>query len=216
MPSEAELPDNIPLSIARLPRNKANYPVPAFVWFDPETGEPDFRILKPDAIEKSVVQNLCWICGDQLVGMQAFVVGPMCTINRVSAEPPSHLLCARWAAIACPFLARPDMVRREIKDKETVEVPGLMIERNPGVTAVWKTRLGRWNPFRAPNGVLFHIGEPVGVEWFTQGRKATDEEITHSIDTGYPLLLEIAEQEGPEAVADLEHLRSLAMPYASA
>lgn len=216
MPSEAELPDNMPVSIARLPRNKANYPVPWFVWYDPASGEPDFRILKPQAIETAFVQHLCWICGDPLVGTQAFVVGPMCIINRVSAEPPSHLLCARWAAVACPFLARPNMTRREIDGVDTSLVPGIMIERNPGVTAVWLTRQGRWQPFRASNGVLIDIGEPLSVEWFAQGRAATRDEIMHSIDTGYPLLMEMAEQDGPEAVADLERLRDMAMPLVPA
>lgn len=201
------------MGIAKLPLNKVGYPIPWFVWFDPETGEPDFRIMRPDGIRRAVTQKLCWVCGEPMFGnaMQAFVIGPMCAVNHTSAEPPSHYLCAKWSAIACPFLATPQMVRRERGMPQHSSVAGVMIARNPGVTLVWKVRPDDWSLFSdGDNGVLFDIGQARGVEWYAHGRDATRTEVEHSIDTGIPILMEMAEEEGPEAVQQLHRLHDAA------
>jgi hypothetical protein len=78
---------------------------------------------------------------------------------------------------------------------------GIMIRRNPGVALVWTSRT--FAPFRVSNGVLFDIGEPITAEWYAEGRAATTEEIRASIDSGLPALHQIAEEEGPDAVAEL-------------
>jgi len=39
----------------------------------------------------------CWLCGQPLGKFMCFVVGPMCAINKTSAEPPSHRDCALYA-----------------------------------------------------------------------------------------------------------------------
>jgi len=204
----------MPVGIAKLPLNKVGYPVPWFVWTNPDTNEPDFRVVKPGAIRAALTQNLCWICGESMIGTQAFVIGPMCAVNRTSAEPPSHLLCARWAAIACPFLARPEMVRRDHFDFEHVGMAGEAILRNPGVGLVWPTRRGEWSVFQVPNGILFQIGEPVRTpEWYAHGRVATREEAEHSIDTGLPSLHKIADEEGPDALEELDRLVGVARTF---
>ncbi len=58
-------------------------------------------------------------------------------------------------------------------------------------------------PFRVDNGMLIQIGDPGEVTWWCEGRPATRAEVKHSIDGGFPHLLKIAEEEGPEAVAEL-------------
>jgi hypothetical protein len=76
-----------------------------------------------------------------------------------------------------------------------------MLERNPGVTAIWWS-LG-YKPFNAGNGVLFRLGPALKVQWIARGRPATADEVLESIDSGMPHLRALAEQEGPEALAEL-------------
>jgi hypothetical protein len=210
-----ELPTPIPTRILELPVNRG-YPVPWFVSWTvpgpdgsqrsvaPGTGEPDFRVVFPGAVPAAMKHRLCWICGGHMPygASDTFVIGPMCAVNRTSAEPPSHLECADWSARACPFLSRPHMVRREAGLPENrVEPSGMMLSRNPGVALVWTSKFGTWRIKRDPNGgVLFDLGEPLKVAWYAEGRPATRDEIMESIESGLPALLEVARQEeGAEA-----------------
>jgi hypothetical protein len=216
-PSIAEIP--MPKRIAALPRDHRGYPVPWFVvWLDADDrplprgeGRPDFRVIMPDALDEAI-RGACWICGHRLGRYQTFVIGPMCAVNRNSAEPPSHHDCATYAARACPFLARPHARRREnAMPGEAVEPAGVAIKRNPGVALLWTTR--KYRPYRDPfnGGVLFDIGEPDQVEWFAEGRPATREEVMASIDSGLPLLREAAEQDGAAALRELDRYVERAM-----
>lgn len=190
----------MPPAIAALPRNKAGYPVPWFAYVD-DHGVPDFRVVRAHGIPDAVRFELCWICGKQRGRHAAFVLGPMCGVNRVSAEPPSHLECARYAAQACPFLATPSMHRRERGIEEHLPPAGLMLERNPGVALVWSSRT--WKRFSTPLGSLFDVGEPTQTSWWAHGRPATPEEVRASIESGLPVLREIAAQE-PGGLENLE------------
>lgn len=191
----------LPERFRKLPLDARGYPVPWFVaWID---GKPDFRVVRPGGVVDAHRRQLCWLCGQKRGKVGAFVIGPMCAINRVSSEPPSHLSCAKFAAIACPFLTRPMAKRNERDLPETHrEAAGITISRNPGVALVWVSE--SYEPFSAPGGVLFDIGEPIRLYWFAQGRSATRAEILHSIETGLPLLRDISEKEGPDAVAALD------------
>ena len=184
-----------PPAVQKLPTNKAGYRVPWFVAYIDD--EPDFRVVRPRGITLAHRHNLCWICGEGLSAYKTFVVGPMCIINKVSAEPPSHRTCARYAAQVCPFLVRPSMRRRDVSDVEdTVAPAGVMIDRNPGVTALWTTK--RYKPFVAPGGlegVLFDIGDANAVEWWAHGRTATRQEVLDSLESGMPLLEQACEQD---------------------
>lgn len=198
------LPPDMPAAIARLPVHRG-YPVPWFVAS--VSGEPDFRIVDPEKIQRAVLDRRCWICGRQLLeppAFFAFVIGPMCAVNRISSEPPSHVACADWSARACPFLTRPHMERREGGLPEALAAPaGTMIRRNPGVALVWLTR--KYELVRDhQGGVLFRVGDPVAVRRFAEGREATIDELQHSIETGLPALREIAERQGPDALLALD------------
>jgi len=185
-------------------------PVPWFAsWVN---GKPDFRYVTIERVAEAVRRGLCWTCGQPMGRNRAFVIGPMCAINRVSADPPSHRDCALYAVVACPFLANPKAVRRTTgKPGETVEPAGIMILRNPGVSLVWVTR--RYEVEREPNGVLFRLGDPDEALWFAERRSATRAEVMASIETGYPLLLESAEAESPAAVLALERMRDAPMRW---
>lgn len=152
-------------------------------------------------------QRLCWVCGGVLGRHLAFVVGPMCIVNRTSGEPPSHRECATFSARACPFLTKPAVKRREndIPDESVMHEANLM--RNPGVAAVYIT--ATYEARRDPDGKfagVFKMGEPEEILYFCEGREATRAEIMHSIETGIPLLREVAAKEGPEAEKYLEEM----------
>jgi hypothetical protein len=188
-----------PARIARLPRDHRGFPTPFFVtWFDTDGkrtrdghGRPDFRVIDPDKIFRCYRKDLCWICGERLGVNKAFVIGPMCAINRTTQEPPSHYECAQYAVRACPFLSFPNRKR----DERGVEhlkgnVSGIMLARNPGVSLIWVTKT--YQPFRAHagnDGVLFRVGDPQHVEWWRETRRATRDEVRASIDSGLPALL---------------------------
>lgn len=191
----SDLPPLTP-RIARLPVDERGYPVPFFVqWVDENnqptltgTGRPEFRMMDSYKWRLCVEQKLCWVCGEPLGSYLAFPIGPMCCVNRVTSEPPSHLNCAQWSVKGCPFLSRPNMVRREdeLTEANKGNVAGVMIESNPGVIAIWVAK--SYKAFKAPNGYLIRIDNPVSVEWFTQGRPATRAEVMQAIADGSPAL----------------------------
>jgi hypothetical protein len=189
----------LPRRMQSLPVSDRGYPIP---WFVAEIdGKPEFRAMDGRKWALAVEKNLCWVCGQALGTRFAFVVGPMCGINRISAEPPSHSDCAEFSAMGCPFLSMPKMVRREGDDLDDIKIPaaGMMLERNPGVALLWYTR--SYVPFEVPKrdeanpGYLIHMGDPFEVAFYAHGRKATREEILTSIETGLPALYGACEME---------------------
>jgi hypothetical protein len=203
-----------PARIRGLPIDERGFPTPWFVaWFRdgkavaPHTpmAKPDFRVVDTPKWGQAVRGRLCWLCGHPLGKHMAFVIGPMCAINRITSEPPCHRDCAEFAVRTCPFLTRPRM-RRNYKDQpEHVGPPGHLIERNPGVAAVWVTQ--RYSTFKAvhgEHGTLIALGEPEHVAFYAHGREATPDEVRESIESGLPILREVARAQGPEAERELE------------
>jgi hypothetical protein len=167
--SAAAVPTSeMPARMALLPRDpKRGYPVPYFVaWID---GQPDFRVTRAETMNAARKLNLCWVCGYSLGSRRAaFVIGPMCAINHVSAEPPAHLDCATYSATHCPFLIDPDRRRRESRlPDDAAEPAGLMIRRNPGVALVWTSTT--WRAARYPDGYLWNISKAEAAAWYAEG-----------------------------------------------
>jgi len=211
----------LPPHIARLPRDSRGFPVPWFVqWFDDDnkpcesgTGRPDFRVANQARIGIAVGGRRCWTCGGVVGAYKAFVIGPMCAINRVISEPPSHRDCAIFSARACPFLSKPRMRRNE-KDIPSGldEAAGMGLKRNPGAVCVWVTKSFKVFQAQAGNpGILFSLGNPEELLWFAEGRRAYRAEVMASIESGYPLLEEMARAEGAAALAALETKRKIAL-----
>ena len=199
---KAEL-EALPDRMHDLAVDERGYPVPWFVdWID---GKPEFRAMDGRKLVRAIREKLCWVCGGKLGVHVCFVAGPMCGINRTSAEPPSHLECGQWSARNCPFLNNPRMVRREDEtvnnDAFRESAAGCAITRNPGVVMLWITR--QFEVFRdSKNRPLIQMGEPERVEWFACGRPATRAEVMASIESGLPNLEALACQEkgGMEAL----------------
>lgn len=193
-----ELERPLPNDMGTLPIHRG-YCVPWFVDWWPD-GTPEFRAMDPAKWKLAVNPRdpRCWTCGGPFtsrIGFLStfgFLIGPMCAINRISAEPPSHVACAEWSARNCPFLSRPHAKRRE---DETINlaacvsaVAGHMIPRNPGVSLVWPC-----STYRIVNDgtgkPLIQVGELTRKPtWWAEGRAATRAEILASIESGFPLL----------------------------
>lgn len=172
----------MPMQIRSLPTDPRGYPIP---WFVAQLadGSYDFRVVRPRGVEVALGRRICWICGRGLGDVFVFAVGPMCTINQVTSEPPAHADCARFAVRACPFLTNPKM-RRNTKDipSDARDPAGVMIKRNPGATALYYTRR-----FKGREG-LIKLGKPFRIEWWAEGQPATRDQVLASIDSGMPIL----------------------------
>lgn len=204
---EVEMP---PPRIAALPVFRG-YPVPWFVgWLD--NGEPEFRGADGRKLVRAVRERLCWVCGDYLGTRMTFVAGPMCGINRTSAEPSCHLECARYSAKNCPFLSKPQMTRRENDlPADITDAAGFPIKRNPGVTLLWTCRgYEIFDVFDdGRGGILFRLpAVPESCEWYRQGRPATRAEVEESVASGLPNLRGICQSQD-----DLDELDRLAAAF---
>ena len=195
----------MPERIKALPVDDRGYPVPWFVaWVN---DKPEFRAADGKKLRQAIRFGKCWVCGDAIISLsdQTFVIGPMCAVNRISSEPPSHRECADFSAKACPFLTKPQMVRREGNFPEGIssldDPAGIAIKRNPGVSLLWRTR--DFEVLREPNGFLFRIGDPLELVCYTEGRESTKAEIAHSVETGLPYLRSVAQAEGLHALSML-------------
>ena len=118
-----------------------------------------------------------------------------------------------FSAISCPFLTKPKAVRRDAGLPEEIadgsNCAGIAIMRNPGCTAIWRTK--SYELFNPGNGTLFSVGDPVSVDWYAEGRKATRDEILASMESGLPILMELARKEGAER--ELLDKRDFALQY---
>jgi hypothetical protein len=193
--------------IKKLPVDKRGYPIPAFVqWIEivdgkPKAvpdgqGEPDFRVVKMSHLHACYLEDLCWVCGEKLGQYRAYVIGPMCAVNRNSAEPPSHVECAEWSAKACPFLTKPNMRRREDEISQSAEVikpAGFMEEANPGVNLIWTVKGPTQIRGDDNGGILFDVGNPETVTWWKEGRPATNEEAISGLQGSIDRLLKLCD-----------------------
>jgi hypothetical protein len=186
---------DMPDRIKKMPVSPRGFPVPWFVAFI--DGVPDFRVIRENGVATAHRRKICWVCGEPMGVMKAMSLGPMCVVNRVISEPPSHRACAIYSCLACPFLSNPRMRRNSVDLPDAKQDPsGVHIERNPGAMAVWITR--NYRPFETNGdgvgnaGVLFTFGDPEEILWFANGRPATRAEIMASIDSGFPLLVNAA------------------------
>lgn len=193
----------VPRRMARLPRDRHQRVVPWFVGY--VDGQPDHRVIREQGRTEAVRLNICFLCGQGLGAYKSFAIGPMCTVNRVTAEPAQHRDCATYAVRACPFLTTPGMRRRPNLPVNTVAPDGEMHPRNPGVCVIWTTR--RWA--RKPGYQLFDLGEPTEVTWWREGRPATYSEALDALVSGMEILGEAAAKDhDPEFAA-----RSLEAQY---
>lgn len=194
----------LPERMKHLRVDSRGYPAP---WFVPEVnGEPEFRCMDGRRFVEAIKRRLCWVCGQRLGAHLTFVTGPMCLVSGTNAEPPSHWTCATWSARNCPFLSRPHAVRRENDlPEEMTGAAGLPILRNPGAVAVVTVRT--YEVFYDDAGkplIKMGLEELEHIEWFFMGEPATRAQVQASIDSGFPILMGAAEQDGPAAIEEVK------------
>lgn len=191
---------DMPDRVASLPRSAKGFPIPYFA--EEVNGERDFRVVSAGKMAHAVRNSLCWVCGGKLGKFKAFVIGPMCGINRTISDPPSHRDCAIFSARNCPFLSSPQAKRRTAGlPEDGQDAPGIHLARNPGAVGVWITM--SFKPFRAPAGnygILFSLGDPIEVLWFANGEPANRFAVVESVRTGLPSLIDLAEAQGRDAI----------------
>jgi hypothetical protein len=196
----------LPRRMAGLPRDHRGYVVPWFVTWEGDV--PQFPIVDPKRWTRAMRNKLCWVCGQPLGRVALFVLGPMCCVNRISAEPPTHRECATYSALVCPYLCSPRMGRvplEKVTGGPTIAPGGIMSLDNPGTCALWPTR--NWHSMATMSGPLVKFGEPVErVEWYAHGRVATDTEAADSFRKGCGRLLAVAAAQDERAVVDLVQL----------
>ena len=191
----------LPANMRGLDVDERGYPIPWFVA-RLDDGSPEFRAMDPGKWLRAIRDKLCWVCGGPIVvPFYAFVIGPMCGVNRTTSEPPCHRSCAEWSARNCPFLSRPHMVRREDETRNNPQLirdsAGIALTRNPGVALVWNT--DRYELFNdGSNRPLIRLGAASSISWWAEGRPATRDEILHSVKGGLPKLRELAELQQAE------------------
>lgn len=191
----------MPARIARLPVDHRGFPVPRFVAM--VDGKPDHRVVDARRFAPAIKNRECWICGEPLGRYLASLIGPMCAVNRIISEPPSHRECCEFSVATCPFLARPHAHRREAGlPEDAQDAAGVGLKRNPGVICLWIAR--DYRPFKPQGGgILFQLGEPLETVWYTEGRIASREEVTSALYRGLPALIEVAHSESRAAEDDL-------------
>lgn len=203
----------LPARMTSLPKDHRGFVVPWFV--DWHNGEPFFPAMDPTKLVRAIRQRLCWVCGQPLGRNMTFVVGPMCTINRTSAEPPSHLDCALYSVQVCPFMVSPEMGRvpeRKYGERGATEPGGIMETRNPGAAIVWNTR--DYTVVRTPTGPICRLPDPTSVWWWIRGRLATRAEASERFDDAVRLLRGHAQRlDGPQAEPTLNKLIEVARRY---
>lgn len=167
----------LPDHMKRLQFDDRGYPIPYFVqWID---GKPDFRVLDQEKFARAARKSLCTICGEQLGIYKSFVGGPMNLLQLISGEPPMHRDCALFSVQACPFLLLPLAKRRAVNlpgEVGSLGGPGdVFYEANPGISSIVTC-----TSFIV-DGNIFRFGKVTSLEWYTQGRIATKEEITEAL-----------------------------------
>jgi hypothetical protein len=206
----------LPHRMRHLPRTAAGYVVPKFVrWFG---DRPDFRIVDTQHYADCLTKKVCWICGGPMGSFKAFLIGPMCAINRTTSEPPAHHDCARYAAQVCPFMINPQRERRETNmPTPNIHVAGTMLPHNPGASALWITR--SWKRYRvasAPGvgeGYLIELGPPTSIAWWSRGRQAQPIEVYDAIAMGLPKLVAVAKRDGEDGVREFRNFVRRALPH---
>jgi len=198
----------LPDHMKALPIDERGYCIP---WFVAEVdGKRDFRIADAGKRVRAINQKLCWLCGNKLGRHLAFVIGPMCAVNRNTSEPPCHRECAEFAAQACPFLVLPKAEYRRANLPEEAKGHMGSLPGNPGAVCIWIT--SSYQPYRVPGGGtsdwLIRIGNPIEVLWYCEGKPATRAQIQDSFDKRLPLLQEVAREHGEEA-ALAEHVAKM-------
>ena len=203
----ADIKESLPDRMIGRPVDHRGFPVPWFVTRKDSDGLWDFRTIDTGRVVEANKHRKCWVSGHPLGRRVAFVIGPMCIVNRIASDPPVIPEIGEWSARVCPFLSRP-LAKRPDYDGPN-HTPGHMVLDNPGLTAVWVTR----NYRITPEG-LFGFGDPERVTWWRKGQEVTGSIEAQAIyEERVAKLRAIAVEDGEEAWAWFEKCTAIAAQW---
>jgi len=123
----------VPNRMQHLERDHRGYPIPFVVLRDNE-GTPHFTINDAHKVARCRKNDLCPICGRELLRGRWFLGGPMSALHPRGAyiDPPLHHECMRFAVQTCPYLINAKYTKR-IDDKklDRSKIPDTMILVDP-------------------------------------------------------------------------------------
>lgn len=100
----------IPPLMRDLPRDHRGLPITYTSIVLPD-GRYDFTRADMARWFECAKGRLCSLCGKRLPKRIWFVGGPLCMTNRLFFDLAMHEECARYALVACPYLATPNYQR---------------------------------------------------------------------------------------------------------
>lgn len=156
-----ELPENI----ANLPKDSRGYPIPFFVaWVK---GVPQFHLADPNKAVQCYKNRLCWVCGERLDQIVAFVGGPLSCDGGSFADAACHVECAEFSAKYCPHLATPNAKRRQSDIPATA--PTGFTTKHPEKIGVYITT--GYRMINTPGGFIFRAESALDIRWFREGQQ---------------------------------------------
>lgn len=98
----------IPERMQSLATDVRGLPVPYVVLID-KSGKPQFTVNDVNKSLKTVQDQLCHVCGQELVGPAWFVGGPLSAFHPQGAfaDGPMHDECAHYSLQVCPYMGAP-------------------------------------------------------------------------------------------------------------
>lgn len=162
----------IPDRLARRPRDRRGYPIPAAVQVASD-GTPDFRVTDIERWCRLLSTKCCALCGEPLGRHLAFVGGPLSHTNRVFTDLPMHKDCATYALQVCPYIAAPNFRYAEsVKVEEGVRLAvSQHVEDTRPVKFFLSTTKG-CRPARLPDDTLVVVADPwESTEWWVHGER---------------------------------------------
>lgn len=212
-----------PAAIAARPRDQRGFPVLAITpW---EDGEPRFAITGTARILICAAERRCSICGTPMApgepvwrvvaGEEADAVAAALAVGKAyrngaaTVEPPGHRTCMLYAAVVCPWLARPNARRSNDAAALGFEIARGDSRGYGGAVvgfAEYEAAMAEFVMFRF-DGLREFRPHELGEEHLTELQKAVDDEAgTPGIPECPPYLL--ADESAAEA-RYAQHLRAL-------
>lgn len=195
--------EDAPTAMTGRPVDHRGFYVPWFVTAKTDDGLWDFVRIDPRRIREAYDREICFISGEPLGRYRSFVIGPMCCINRITAEPPSKREIAEWSTRVCPFISNPMAKRPDLEDGTYNAAPGVMIPDNPGVIAIWTVDR---HDYTMDRNRIINLGDPSHLAFYTHKREATPDEVRKAMVFGANRLLDMAQQQSAESVQYLEEV----------
>ena len=123
----------VPDRMKHLERDPRGYPIP-FIVFRDSDNKPHFTINDQHKGMRCRHNDLCPICGRELLRGRWFLGGPMSALHPRGAyiDPPLHHECMRFAVQTCPYLVNQKYTKRiDGNTLDMAKAPGVLTLIDP-------------------------------------------------------------------------------------